>query len=50
MENKEVVVVQTLADLEAACSMQTDLSGPEHKLASEACCDQCCDDYICSSD
>lgn len=50
MENTGAVVIQTLDDLEAACSVQTDLGGPEYKLAGEACCDQCCDDYVCSSD
>lgn len=40
-------VVTTLEELQAVSLKQADLDAPEYKLAGEACCDQCCDDYVC---
>jgi len=42
--------VSTVDELESASIATADLSDPAFKLAGEACCDQCCDDYVCSSD
>ena len=50
LENKATSVT-TLAELAAVSQKVIDLKKlPEYKLASETCCDQCCDDYVCSSD
>ena len=40
-------VVTTLEELQAVSLKQADLDCPEYKLAGEACCDQCCDEYTC---
>ncbi|MFA5107197.1 MAG: hypothetical protein WC497_02605 [Patescibacteria group bacterium] len=42
--------IATLSELDQVSVREATLSDRQYSQNGQACCDNCCDDYICSSD
>lgn len=42
--------IATLAELDRVSLREASLNDPQYAQNGHACCDNCCDDYVCSSD